>query len=409
MPWERIQEEQAESNSGSLTEIGKSIARHPARTAFNIGSRILGTPGDIANLIPEKDFTGKLARQVLPTTENIREKGYERSEGFLQPQNKVEQFIDEVVEDAASLLIPGGAATKGAKFAKPIMKGIKALGASLGANLIGETTQQVTGNQKAGSLAKMGSLFFLTLMGQPSAIKQIGEMYGKAESLIPEGATVANEGLKKSLQNLEKKITAGRPIGNLSKAEKFAYDELEKVKNLAEGDSSDVRQLWAQKRSLNSDLAGAKMFDLSKKEQQGAKKLALPLVSHINETIGQYGKHNPEFYKLFKDAEVGFGAIGQSKFIHNFLEKRLKYNPVTIGLLHLFGGPIGATTAAAVVPYQAIKIGYQIAKSPALRKIYTNTVKSAIKQDAITFNKELEKLDHLLQKSQSSEKWERVD
>jgi hypothetical protein len=83
-----------------------------------------------------------------------------------------------------------------------------------------------------------------------------------------------------------------------------------------------------------------------------------------------------------------------------------------MGLLHIVGGSIGgaaASTVGAVLPYQAAKLTYRIAKSPILAKIYGNTLKAAAKEDAKSFNKYLKELDEKIQKEESEDKFEFID
>jgi hypothetical protein len=59
------------------------------------------------------------------------------------------------------LLVPGG---KAAKYQTFLNKGGKALARYVGANLVGETIGQATGNETAGQLTKLGALGLTALI-----------------------------------------------------------------------------------------------------------------------------------------------------------------------------------------------------------------------------------------------------
>lgn len=416
MPYELIEEEP----QSSAKEIGKEGLRHGARTLSNLGTRAVGLPGDIFSLVNQ--FIAKPATEyltgeeganyeetplgkLLPTTETHR-KGLEPVFGeYLKPKNKIEEFADNVIEDTALLLNPSQFIAKGSK---KIPMAFKSFAKSLGANFAGETTKQASGNETAGDLTKLGSLFFLSLIDQPSAAKEIGKLYGKAESNLPANATTNASNLDKKIVGLEKKITKNRPIENLSPSEKFVINQTEKVKNLIQNGEINIEQAIAQKRSLNQELATLYKEVPKLGDQKKVKGLAKQVNSFLNEAIGDYGKTNPKFYKPFKDADQAFGTLAQSNFISHWIDSNVVHSPVTTGLLHLFG-PVASAAAAITVPYHATKLGYRVAKSPTLAKIYGNAMRAAAKEDSKSFNKYLNQLDEGLQKEENEDKFEFID
>lgn len=407
MPWEFVDEEPSKENL--ISKFGKESARFGARTASNILTRAAGLPGDIATILPEKSFLGQAAKKTLPTTEQHR-KNLEFGFGeYLKPQNEIEKFVDNVVEDASMLFQPQRFAIQGAKIASPLMKGIKSLGKSLGANLIGTVAEQLSSNEKVGAGAKLGSLFLLSMMDKPKATTIINDLYKQAESSLPEGAKISAVPLNRELVSLEKKITKGRPVENLSASEKFVHEQIEKIKNLTKTGEAEVNQLWAQKKSLNEELAGKKLFEMGHKERKSVRSLAKPLVGYINNALEQYGKKNSGFLKSLKDADIAHGAIAQSNLLANFLEKHISFNPLTTGLLHMFGVPLAKSVGTVVFPYHLGKLAYRITKSPVLRKLYDQAMIAAIKEDASVFNKELAKLDEKLQEDEAKDHWEFID
>ncbi len=421
MAYELLEEESPQQNIA--LSLGQEGLRHGARTASNIATRAVGLPGDVFSLLNQfiakpvsKKITGQeglpyeetLLGKAIPTTESHR-KGLESISGeYLKPKNKIEKFADDIAEDTALLLNPAGLVTKGLKGGKVVKSFFK----SLGANLAGETATQVSGSETAGGLTKLGSLLFLSLMDQPAAAKQVGKLYGEAESKLPSNATSNAVSLNKKIDSLEKQITKGRPLENLSPPEKFVIDQSGKIKNLIQNGEINVEQAIAQKKSLYKELGTLYKEVPKHTEQKTVKNLAKKLGSYINQTVEEYGKKNPKFYKDYKKADEAFGTLAQSNFLTNWIGNNIVQHPLTTGLLHIFGAPIGAiagTATGAIVPYQAAKLGYRISKSPTLAKIYANTVKAAVKEDAKAFNKYLKDLDNELQEEESEDKFEFVD
>jgi hypothetical protein len=400
------------------------ILRHGARQLSNIGTRIAGFQGDTMSLVnsllkpvAEKaigkdlpNYEDSLIGSIKPTTESYRKNLNRSSGGYLKPQNEIERWSDDVVEDTISLFVPGGSAKVGSTL---LGRGFKNLAKSIGVNLAGESAKQISNSEGAGSATKIGALFLTSLIDQESAAKQISKLYKNAEANLPKGSSVSAVNLNKSLSQLKKNVTKGRPSGNLAASEKFVVDAIEKVEKLGSRGKISVEQAIAQKRSLNEELQKLYQVAPSKKDQLRTRQLAKQINGHLNEVIEDYGKTNPSFLKPYKEANEAFGTMARSKFMTQWAEKNIAKTPVTHGLMHIILGPAGisAATAAggAIVPYQAARLTYRIAKSPALSKIYGNMIKSAVKEDSVNFNKYLKELDSNLQEEENKEFWEFLD
>ena len=199
MPFEILPDE------STTSDTVKSIVRQPARTAANLTTRAIGLPGDILSLVNdlvaaplssavtgqekipyEKTWIGK----AIPTTEQHRQNLQSATGEFLKPQNDVEKFVDDVLEDTALLFVPSSRVAKGTKDAKGFSQGLRNLSKALGANLAGEKVSQVTGNKTAGDLTKGGALFLSSLLDQPKVAKQVAALYQKAEQNLPKNAYI---------------------------------------------------------------------------------------------------------------------------------------------------------------------------------------------------------------------------
>lgn len=425
------EEEVAEPQEDSIEKFMSGVSRNVGRQAYNLGTRALGLPGDLLSLAnlaakpisesltgePGAEYEQMGISKVLPRTSTLRQ----NIEGDLgqyaqavKPQNDVERFTDDLFEDTAMLLTPGGAAKLATRLPKAFLQ-------SVGANTAGEAAKQITQDEGVGNKTKMGAFFLSSLINPKGVSKQLGKLYGEAESALPTAAAADARQLSNKMSNLKTKMLAGRPAANLSPSEKFVVDEVEGVERLITEGKIDVRSLLAQKRGLNERLEKAIYDSPGKQTRRGAKQLTPQITRALNETIAQYGEKNPGFYKPFKDADVAYGAIAQSRLLTRFAERYITKSPVTPGMLELLGlGGIGTKAAiggmkvipqaaGAALAYQGGKVAYRIYKSPALRKIYTDMLAAATKEDALLFNKYLNKLDDSLQEEESKDRYRFID
>lgn len=411
MPFELLPEETILSQDESfLSQAGRGLAR----TTSRIGEQIAGAPGDIFSLIneyiakptaelitgePGLEYEETHLGKILPTTETHR-KILEKGLGeVIKPQNQVESFIDNIFQDATALAIPG---LRGSKLAN---KAAKSLAISTAANTLGDVIKDWTNDEKKAGMAKLGSLFLLSLYDKPSAAAAIGELYKPLADKVGKLQPVNATGLEMNLNNLKNKLTKG----TLAPSEKFVVDEIDSILPKIKQGKITPEEAWATKRSINEKLSKV-LFDIPKKADQArARKLTQNILEDLDDVLKETAKQNPKFYKDLKRADKAFGTIAKSNLVSNFIEKNLKYNPVTHGLIQALNGAIGSSAAAAILPYEAGKIIYRISKSPELAKHYGKILSSASKEDAIIMNRELKKLDQGLKKEEKKDKFILLD
>lgn len=404
-----------EERTKETSFLSKAI-RYPAQVGKEVASTVAGFPGDIGNLINTfaakpltKAITGReglpyeetTVGKIFPTSAQHRE-NLESGIDYLKPKNKSERFVADLATDTASLFLP-------LKTKVPFKNSlIKSFGTALGANVLGESVKDLTGDEKKGAYTKMGSLLALSLLSPGSANKLTKDLYSEVNSLLPKNATASGIRLQHDLNGLKSNILKGRSSKNVAPSEKFVLDEADKVLKLIKGNNISMDSLVAAKRSLNENLQGVYQTIPEKIGRSRAKKLATQINSSIQNTMKDYGKANPEWYKIQSSADQAYGAVANSNFISNSIKKHVTYNPITHGLLHVLGGAV-ATASPVVLGYYPAKILYRIAKSPVLKKHYEDVLRAAVSQDAVVLNKELAKLDHALQKEGPKEKWRFVD
>ncbi len=411
MPFELLPETAPRDPEESLfSQAGRGIARTTAR----IGEQIAGAPGDIFSLINDyiarpavEKITGKEGvsyeetplGKILPTTQQHRKSTESTIGEYIKPKNKVEKFIDDIVQDATALAIPGA---KGAKLGKTAFS---ALAKSTGANVLGEVAQDLTADEKKGAYAKLGSLFLFSLFDKPRAAQAIGELYKPLSEKVVNLSPVSAASLENNLGNLKSKLSKG----TLAPSEKFVIDEADTILAKIKNGKITPEEAWASKRSLNEKLSKV-LFDIPRKSDQArARKLAKSVIHDLDSTLKQTAKQDPKFYKDLKSADKAFGTIAKSNLVSNYIEKNMKYNPLTHGIMTLFQGSIGSSAATAILPYQVGKMLYRITNSPELAKHYANVLSAAAAEDSIVMNREMKKLDQKMQEQDKKTKYILVD
>jgi len=436
-------QQQEKESSGILGTIG----RYGARAAKNIVSLAAGFAGSTAKSMLEgasgpnlvQELTGQKQKHVteyektplgdfLKTTEQHKQALEELAPETLKPQNAIEQFADNVTEDAILLATgnPKQIAQRGLKRAIPFFKNV---GKALFSNVAGKGIEEVTGSEKAGNMTRAGSLFAWSLFNKPKAEQQISELYDEAASKLPQGAKVNATSLTAELDALEHSITKGRPLTSSSGKESFVLNQIKKIRDLISNGEASVEQIVAQKKSLHDDLAILYKEVPNKAAQKTVKNQAKQLSHFLNKSLADYGKQNSEWYKLQKSADEAFGTMARSNLVSKWIENHVTGGPITEGLLALFGlsakaGTVGlgklvagtsgalatgAATTATLAGYQGSKLLYRVYNSPTLRKIYGNALSEAAKENALLFNKYLKQLDSGLQKEESKDEYEYVD
>jgi hypothetical protein len=345
------------------------------------------------NVPYEKSALGK----ILPTTEKHVENLEEIP--YLKPKNKLEKFTSDVGQNTMNLFMPGSLLRRGG------LRGSSLLGSfatSLGANTGGEVVTDWTGDPKKGAYTKMGILFLGSLFDKPSINNEIQNLYQRSDQLLPQNATVNARGLEGNLNGLRNRILAGRQIEDLAPSERFVVDQADSFLRQINNGTASVPTLRAGLRSLNENLQRAVYEAPNRATRVRARSLAGQINRHVNHTLRDYGRQNPEWYDTFSRANDAFGTMQQSNFVTRYIENNITGNPITHGLLHALG--IGVDIATGVVPYQASKIIYRIAQSPELRRMYLRIFSSATAENAPRMNAEIKKLDQKMQKEDKTKK-----
>lgn len=411
MPFQLLPEEK-KLEPGVIEQTG----RLGAQAAKGVGSTLAGAVGDVGNLLnmiakpvyeavsgqPGVEYEETYLGKAFPTTATHKSR-LEKGIPYLKPQNKLEKFVDEVASDATAVFLPGKKIPGIRKAPTLARRAGNALTTSLGANVVGKGVEMWTGDEQKGAYAKMGSLFLLSMLNRPGASEAASSLYQTADQQLSRAATTNATGLQQRLTSLQTRVLAGRGYADLAPSERFVVDQADRVLRQIQNGTINVNTAVAAKRSLNEELTSVLQTAPTRQVGQRARVLATEINHSLRDTLEGYSSQNPQWWTNFSQADQAFGTIAQSNFMTRAINQHIKYNPVTHGLLHLLGVGTGVATKA-IVPYQAAKIAYRAAMSPTIRNHYMKVLTSAAAEDAVTMNKEIEKMDKVLQKEEKSRK-----
>lgn len=421
-----------ESEGRRILNAGLETIRQPIRQGVNLAGLAAGLPGDILGLANQyiagpatEAITGQPALpyeqttlgKILPPSSTTKAQLQSIAPEFLKPRNKVEEFADTVIEDTALLFSPGKTKIPYARTASQASKFLKPFYISLGANLLGEGVKDFTGGDKAkAGYIKLGAMFLFSLIDKPKAAQYASSLYKKAEDAIPQGAKVDATKLENTANNLKTKMSQGTK----APSEKFIIDESDAILQKIKNGEITVEEAWATKRSLNEKLEKHVFENPDRASKARARKTASQLQHELSNILENYSHKNKAFGETFGPAEEAYATIAKSRFISKFINKNATYNPKTSGLLHAVGSAAGGAaghalgagipgTVGAAIAYPVVKVGYRIAKSPTLRKHYAEVIKAAAAEDAVAFNKELQRLDEAYQHEEGKQKYKLLD
>src|SRR5215831_3312224 len=404
MPYTLVSDE--EPITQEQPSFGSEVIRQVGRTGLRVAEQVAGFPGDILSLVNEfiarpiaKGISGQETSpyeelgisSFLPTSQQLRGQNIEQFGEKVKPQNKVEEFFDNLTSDATSVFLSAKKIKTAAELGK---SAASSLVKSIGANVAKEIVKDYTADEKKAAYAHLGSLFLLSFIDKPGAARAISEGYRPLEQKVAQLAPVSAQQMQTNLTNLSNKVQKG----TMAPSEKFVVDEINAVLSKIQNGMITPEEAWASKRSLNEKLSKVLFESPQKQTQARARKLANQISGELDSALEQTKKQDPTFYKELKGWNNAYKTLADSNFVSKWIENNLVYTPLTHGLLGIFGSPIGAIGAKIAIPYQAAKISYRIANSKKLANHYAKTVSAAIKEDLISFNRQLKSLDKEIQK-----------
>jgi hypothetical protein len=425
--------------------------RQLARTGARIAESALGAPADILSGalglggVLEQATQGEpqilsqaheLARNYLPTSENIRKYGTEKvaeqiaPEGYLDPQDEWEKQADNWVDLFAGIASPltgagrftvkglSAAAKEGAKLATAGSVG-KWAAESLGA---GEGWQQA---------ASTGAMLLTSLAGAPKMKEYASGLYEKAKRAVSKNtpeevemilkdlgpnapfnvSKVSRKGIKDfSARRLGAGMEKSRELireGLSNDGKKIAQENLAEIAGKISKGKIPLSEVAAVKKSINENIYKTSNRDA----QRAAEEYLSPVKDALIDTIKESAKGNPEFANNLLEADKIWAAIKNEDIISTVLQKYIKTdinelkNPLFISFLsgiaavplsfiHPYLGKAAATAAVGIPAYVTVRAARVFYNSPQARQYYKDFAKSALKNNIPRMLRDIKKLDH---------------
>jgi len=390
-------------NKSILSEVG----RHAARTGSRIVEAAVGLPSDILQSVDvgakalEKS-AGKIREKIglkpliseerpkgLPGSQELKEFSQKIFGDIVTPQSKNESLIDDIVADATVLAIP----------VKGKIPFIRSIGTAIAGNVAGEGAKQLGLSEKWQTVAKLGAFFLSGLAGRGSVKKYWNNQYELADKAVPKGAKLEAFKLDRQLDKLGSELRKG---GIETPSQRFVQKPLKDLQKTIRDGEMRVEDAIVAKKKINELRSGLFEEVKGKGGQKYARTKINEIAKNLDETIENYGKENPQFYKHYKAANEAYSGFQQSKKVGNWIKRAIPYGKLGHGSLFLLEAIFKPAILKGTLPaLGALKTGELLArmfKNPTLRQYYGNLMKDAINENKAGFIKNIKGMEKEIEK-----------
>jgi hypothetical protein len=415
------------SEKSSYSYNGNEITRILKGLGIRGAEAVAGLPGDVTNLAAaglgyvapkiqnalgiEPGKANEMRSSAVPVfgtpqgSEDFREFTKSITGETFEPKSKGEEIAQEIASDFASLAVPiGGEIRGGAGLLKNAGKLVRPMLTAIGANAAKGVSGLLGVGEKGQAYTKLGAMLTLSLLGRKTPQKLANEFYDKADKALPKGTKIPAGEIVKQIDELETTLLEG----GTSPSNKEVLQKIKELKGKVEGGKINAKSLHEFKKSVNEiypDLNAPK--EVRRKLARNIDKFRAVLKNNIK----SYGKENPEYVNNILKGDEIYGAIAQSKKVQDSIKNVLKRYPYqSSALAALFGFSSHVTLSAAsqaalpaIAGVKAFEIVTKALKSPDIRKLYMQTINSAIKENPAVMMKNLQRLDKKLKAMESED------
>jgi hypothetical protein len=385
------------SQSMQDEDLQREIERGQAQVTSRMFERLFGLPGDIIGLVSQVSGAKPIIQP--PTSTQLQQFSEEISKGYTKPKTEFERRAGEFAGDIASF-IPGGGAT-------PLKMISRIVGVPLIGQIAEETSKALGAKPNAQQYTKYGSMLLSDIiLGRGKGTKKRGfDLLNEAKASIPKNAMADASKFIKTLDALEAELSAGVSGPHKSDALKAIKD----IKSQITPNNEIPANLFTQIREdINKIIDSKKGFQIGGEPPKTRKAAVSNLQKVKNEVIStanEWGKKNaPDFAKKWSEANEILAVSEKSKQMADLFSKLKINNPVAQFLLGIkypgliMTGKITQKALEKVIP-PAIKY----VQSPAIRKIYNNIMKEALKGNVQNVARLASKFDKLADKKTKEE------
>lgn len=388
----------------------------PVVAAAHYGSKLLGKESPF----PEIN---------LPNSEDVKENFTKKvTRNLLEPQSPKEETYDEVISDAAPILL--SSLLGGAKTAYDVGKaGLRATGISAAGNTAKWAAETITGSPLIGQGVKVGTMIVAGTAGGRKELNKIKDAkYKTAFENLPPYATFNFSNALKKIKQIGKQYSKG---DNPDKS--FIADRVKAFEDLIEksvpsssrstgildqygkpitksvagkiGGKANIRDATDIVKGWNQHLSDTKIPEV-------AKNALTRLVGAANEGIDKYGKTNPKFWEDWKIAKELHGAMVGTNYIQNIINKspllqdtiknpvvkHLLYGGIAKGIYNTSVPKVAAGASAVVAAKNISKTAQLLLKSPYAQKAYGEWLLAGFKDNIPAMAKSAAKLNYYADK-----------
>jgi hypothetical protein len=306
--------------------------------------------------------------QAFPSGETF-EKGFEKLSGqeFPEPENPLGQLAGKGLEFFGSMMSTGGLLKAGPRMGA-LPRNLLSIFVPAGVATISEKADLPPWAQGAATLAT--SFLVHRFTGANLSDMKRG-LYDKADQMSS-GARIDVP----HVENLANKLQTSLEKGLQAPAESAVLASTKKLLNKIQSGWMGIDELTASKRSLGSLTRAAEL-----KEDPGARKLLKSLQFEIDRSLGQYGKTNPQWNKVYRQANSLTKGMATTRKIFDFIIKNFAK---TIGgeiFLKMFMPAAVKTSLYSAPAAQSAAFIWSLARNPGYRKAYWDVLKGAAKGD----------------------------
>lgn len=382
---------------GEQEDLQRNIERNIAQQTSRQIETVAGLPGNIIDL--STSLFGIENNPRLPTSQDIRKFSEKATGGYTAPQNETEEKAGDFQSNVASLALPGSTS----------YSMLRNIGIPIAAAVGKEGVKRLGGKEKAQAGTEAGLMFVLDLIAQNGKGVQnfIGNLFKTAESHIPTGTLTNVKGLEHSLTQLEKNLS----LGGSAQSKEPALKKISELQGKIKNGQLDPKELPAFRVAINEaiDNLGGFIQGQSPSSKRKAVKYLGDVKSAVIEAAEKYGQVNPQFLENWQKANEAASVFHQSKHLSNFIKKKFGRSfksqgaKLALGAAATHGGTAFFSPATALVSggigtglaagYKSIQLIERIAKSPTLRKYYTEILKGAARNNAAQVISNTKKLD----------------
>ena len=322
-----------QSNIAGLPSLAEDLAGGASNIIKSVGEKFLPEElkGKKGYLLEEREKKFKTPKEFKELNKNLFGKK------LLEPRNEWEKVFDEVTDDfiLGAMPLTGGPL----RFARPLFAAIASNAAKEGVKFVG-------GSEKAQSNTKIGALMASYLINPGSARQLENRLYNQQNLALPQNASIDAPHLQSFIRSNRNRLQRGGSAPSKTEAIR-KLDELEEA--FVNG-RIPMRELTEFKKSINELIADRYSAIGVSKEGSAATLHNLNRIgTAVDRTISRYGRRNPNWHNIYRQANEVHGALSRGAQIRNWLDKQRSGALKNAGLAHALGHGISAPVATGAI------------------------------------------------------------